>query len=233
MNNIFIRVIRVIRGRTRMSALPAVVLLMAPYTLHAQSASLLGLPGDRPVLTLQDNSWCFQKLDPPKQLQVNDHVTVIVKENSQYTSEGEVDRRKRANIDAVLQDWVRFDGLSLKPAPQADGDPRIKASLNSQLRSEMQMETTGIMQFRIRATVVEVKPNGTLVLEARQRIENNNEVWVRKLTGLVAREAILPNGTVLSENIADLRIEKCETGHVRDAYKRGWLSRWVDKWKPF
>src|SRR5687767_9219337 len=99
---------RLFRGRTRMSAPVALILLLSPFTLHAQSASLLGRPGDRPVLTLQDNSWCFQKVEPPKQLQVHDTVTVIVKENSQYTSEGEVDRRKRSNIDAVLQDWVRL-----------------------------------------------------------------------------------------------------------------------------
>ncbi len=89
------------------------------------------------------------------------------------------------------------------------------------------------MQFRITAKVDDIRPNGTLVLEAHQEIKNNNEVWVQKLTGLVAREDILPNKTVLSEKIADLKIEKCENGHVRDAYKRGWLTRWVDEWKPF
>jgi flagellar L-ring protein precursor FlgH len=224
----FIRVICVIRG------FALVLSFCTPFeTVHAQSASLFGIPGDRPALTLSENSWCFQQVEPPKQIQKEDIITVIVKENSQVLSEGEVDRRKRSNIDAQLQDWIRFDGLSLKPAPQADGDPRIRGYLNSQLRSEMELDTSELLQFRIAVTVVEVKPNGTLVLEAHQQIRNNNEVWERKLTGLVAREDVLPNRTVLSEKIANLKIEKCEQGHVRDGYKRGWLTRWIDRWKPF
>jgi flagellar L-ring protein precursor FlgH len=199
----------------------------------AQSASLFGIPGQRPALTLSDNSWCYQQLEPPKQIGLHDQFTVIVKENSQFTSEGEVDRRKRANLDARLQDWIRFENFDLKPATFSDGEPRIRGSLNSQLRNEMELDTAELMQFRITVTVVEVRPNGSLVVEGSRKIENNNEVWVQKLTGIVAREDILPNRTVLSEKIADLKIEKCENGHVRDAYKRGWLTRWIDRWKPF
>ena len=43
----------------------------------------------------------------------------------------------------------------------------------------------------------------------------------------------MPNNTVLSENVADMRIVKRETGHVRDGYRRGWALEWLDKWQPF
>jgi flagellar L-ring protein precursor FlgH len=209
------------------------LVLAAAGSLHAQSASLLGIPGQRPALTLSDNSWCFQELVPPKQIQRYDIITVIVKETSQFAAEGEVDRRKRANIDARLQDWIFFRNADLKPAPQSDGDPRIRGSLNSQLRAEMEMDTSELMQFRISAQVVDIRPNGSLVLEAHRTIKNNNEVWEQRLSGIVAREDVLPNRTVLSEKVADLKIEKKENGHVRDGYKRGWLTRWMDAWKPF
>jgi flagellar L-ring protein precursor FlgH len=202
-------------------------------SLPAQSASLLGMPGQRRALTLADNSWCFQELQPPKQIGLHDRVTVIVKETSQFAAEGEVDRRKRANIDARLQDWIFFRNADLKPAPQSDGDPRIRGSLNSQLRSEMEMDTSELMQFRITTRVVDIRPNGALVLEGHREIKNNNEVWEQKLTGIVSRDDVLPNGTVLSEKVMDLKIEKKEHGHVRDGYKRGWLTRWIDAFKPF
>lgn len=44
---------------------------------------------------------------------------------------------------------------------------------------------------------------------------------------------MLPNNTVLSENVADLRVAKQERGHVRDGYRRGWFLEWLDKWQPF
>src|SRR5688572_27052326 len=158
------------------------LVVLAAGSLHAQSASLLGISGQRPALTLSDNSWCFQELTPPKQIQLHDRVTVIVKATSQFAAEGEVDRRKRANVDARLQDWIFFRNADLKPAPQADGDPRIRGSLNSQLRAEMEMDTSELLQFRITAKVVDVRPNGMLVLEAHSEVRNNNEIWEQKLT---------------------------------------------------
>ena len=200
---------------------------------EAQSASLYGAPGVRPPLVMSDSSWYFRQLDPPKQIQVEDIVTVLVDVKSQLISEGEVQRRKRALVDARLQDWLRLDGLAIKPAPQADGDPRIRGSINSELRSEMELETRDSLRFSISARVADIRPNGNLVLEARRYIRNNNEEWEQQLSGIVRREDVLPNNTVLSERIYDLKIEKCEHGHVRDAYKRGWLLRLVDHFKPF
>ncbi len=211
----------------------ALLLISAASTLQAQSASLLGAPGQRAALSLSDNSWCYQQLEAPKQLQLNDNITIIVKEASQFAAEGEVDRRKRANVDARLQDWIFLRGSDLKPAPQSDGDPRIRGSLNSQLRAEMEMDTSELMQFRITVTVTDIRPNGSLVVAGHRTICNNNEKWEQKLTGIVSRDDVLPNRTVLSEKVAELKIEKRELGHVRDGYKRGWLTRWIDAWKPF
>jgi flagellar L-ring protein precursor FlgH len=172
-------------------------------------------------------------LEPPKTIRLHDKITVIVDEKSQVTSEAEVDRRKRSSIDARLQDWIKFDNWSLKPAPMVDGEPRIRASLNNQLRSEMDLETRDGMRFRLTAEVVDIRPNGDLVLEAHRIIKNNSEVWEQSLSGIVRREDVLPNNTVLSEKIAELSICKREQGHVREAYRRGWFQRFIDKVKPF
>ena len=44
---------------------------------------------------------------------------------------------------------------------------------------------------------------------------------------------MLPNNTVLSENLANLKIEKCEQGMVHDGYRRGWFLRIFDRFNPF
>lgn len=50
-------------------------------------------------------------------------------------------QRKNAIYDAVLANWIQLDGLSLKPAAQADGDPTVKGSTNQTFRQFNRADT--------------------------------------------------------------------------------------------
>ena len=211
----------------------ALAIISNAAPVHAQSASLLGAPGERQGLTLANNSWFFLEVEPPPELRLHDIVTVIVDEKSQVISEAEVDRRKTANLAAQLQDWIRLEGFDIKPAPQSEGDPTIEGSVNSRYRAKSELETRDGMKFRIATEVVDIRPNGNLVLEGHRSIKNNNEVWEYSLSGIIRREDLAPDNTVLSEDIAELQIHKREQGHVRDGYRRGWLLKMLDSVQPF
>jgi flagellar L-ring protein precursor FlgH len=207
--------------------------LLPAVRANAQSSSLLGEPRLRPALTLAENSWYYIEQEPPKQLQLNDVVTVVVQQSTRTLSDSDVDRKKKARFDAVLSDWLRLDGFNLKPAEQNDGDPRAKGTLDSQYKVDMSLESRNSITLRIAARIVAVRPNGNLVLEGHQTIQDNEEVWEAELTGEIGPDRVLPDGTVLSQDIADLKIVKCESGHVRDAARRGWMTRLFDTLKPF
>ncbi len=103
----------------------------------------------------------------------------------------------------------------------------------ARLRTNAELETASFVQFNITATVVDIRPNGNLVLEAHSMVKDNNEVWESSLSGIVRREDIQPDNTVFSEKIAELSIHKRETGHINDAYRRGWALKFYDQFKPF
>lgn len=180
--------------------------------------------------TTKDLSWMYRELPPPREVQIHDLIHIRVDERAQAFSDGEIDRKKSGQYAAVLTDWIRLDGInSIKPAVQADGDPRIAGTLNQRLKSEAEMETSEGLKFTIAAEVQEILPNGTLKLEARKTITVNDEIWVYHLRGVCRTEDINPNNTVLSEHLADLTITKEDHGSVRDAYRRGWLLTLWDK----
>jgi flagellar L-ring protein FlgH len=207
-----------------------------PDVACAQNSSLYkqDIPASQgKPLTLQGTSWLYQKVDPPKEIKLHDIVTVIVDEKNQLISEGQVQRRRTAQYDAQLKNWIQFDGLNLEASNPSDGLPRATGNLNVQNQAQMELETRGALLFRIAATVVDIRPNGTMVIEARRNVHNNEERWEENLTGIIRREDILPNNTILSEDIAELSIFKRELGHVRDGYKRGWFTYWFDRFSPF
>jgi flagellar L-ring protein precursor FlgH len=194
---------------------------------------MLGDPEQRGVLRLSDVSYGYIEVEPPKELRIHDLITVMVDESAQVLSEGEMDRRKKADGKFSLDDWILFDGFSVFPDPQTRGAPRITGKMENKYRAEGEMETRESMRFRIACEIVDIRPNGTLVLEGRRSIQNNKEQWELSLTGIARPEDILPNNTVLSEDLASLRIHKREAGHVRDGYRRGWLLKILDRYQPF
>ena len=220
-------------------------LLMASLAL-AQPAGLPRSPeggllftdpsGRPPELRLENASFVHQPLPPEainNALRKEDIITVLVDYRTSTLSEGESETIKTSNIAAVLADWIGFDGKSIFAAPQTRGDPTISGSLNSTFRAEGELELNDSLTFRIAAKVVDIYPNGNLVIEAHRDVRVNNEVWRTSLSGVVPRQAIQPDRTVRSDSIADLSIDKYEVGQVRNAYAPGWLNLWWGANKPF
>ncbi len=221
-----------------------VISLSAPCllsgTVRAQDASLLLVTPttaqQNGTMTLANCSFIYRKLPPEaelRELQINDIVTVLVDYKSSMLSEGDANSKRRLSFNAVLSDWLKFDGKNLYPAPQSHGDPRIKGQLDSQFKTQADLTLNDALTFRIAAAVVDIRPNGNLVIEARREIQINDEVWMQSLTGVVRRQSIGPDRTVRSDEVAELRIEKREKGFVRDSYDRGWFTKWYGCWKPF
>jgi len=203
----------------------------------AQDGSLFLRPVNGPQgLTLQNSSFIYRELPPearPRELQANDIITVVVDFRSRFLSEGDAESRKTASLTAILSDWLKIDGGALKPAPQSDGDPTVSGSINSQYRAEADVELRDSLSFKMAAKIVDIRPNGNLVIEGHQTIRNNEERWRISLTGVVRREAIQADRTVSSDSIYDFDVDKEELGQVRDGYARGWLAKWYDRFKPF
>jgi flagellar L-ring protein precursor FlgH len=203
----------------------------------AQNSSLYhsGPPaGPAGPTSLPHSSWTYVPLPPPKKIELHDVVVVRVDEIARMQSEGEVNRRKTSTYNARLADWIMLRGLeAIKPDPQSDGDQRVQGQLQQQLRATSELEARDALSLSIACEVIDIRPNGNLVLEGHKRLAVNEETWDVSLTGLCRPDDILPNNEILSRNILQLEIHKRDDGQVRDGYKRGWFQRWFDEWDPF
>ena len=219
--------------------LQALVVLVAlqPAAALGQRSSLLhrDLPmGEEGNMSLADSSWTFRNLPPPKEIRKHHTVHIRVDLKSQTFAEGQVERRKNALFDSILKDWVMLEGLkAIKPNPQSDGDQRIKGTINGLYRAESELESRESLKFDITAEVVDIRPNGRLVLEAHSRFRVNEEVWKFSLSGECSRDAIKPGDIVFSSDILHLDIDKQDRGIVYDGYRRGWLFRLKDRFRWF
>lgn len=220
------------------ASLGVVMSLAGSDEAKAQNNSLyqaVSSTGDSRPLTMAQGNLIRQVPLAPRQIGKHDIFTVRIEELSRFSSEGEMQRRRTMSLLGVMQDWVRLNGITkAERTQQTTGlDPRIQGQFQDQIRSQGDIETAERLTLNVAVEVVDVRPNGNLVLEGQKEIRINEEAWIVRLTGTCRQEDIGPDRVILSENILDLNIERELAGAVRDSYRRGWLIRGFDKISPF
>ena len=196
-------------------------------------------PGQPPMsagppkpLRRRDVSWVYMAGPRPRKVGVHDIITVVVDEKSEVTQNSRFNRTRNAIYTAELAEWLRINSSGNLDVA-AKSTPGVNGTLQSRLQSLGQGLSSEGMKYRIAATVVDILPNGTLILEAHKSIRTNTEVWEYSLTGRIRSQDVAGNNEVRSENIADLMISKSEQGKIYDSTKRGFLQRFYDFWLPF
>lgn len=183
-------------------------------------------------LRRQDVSWIYIDRPRPRKVGVHDLICVTVDEKSEVTQNSRFNRQRNAVYTGQLKEWLRINSSGNLDIAAANS-PGINGQLRSQLQSFGQGLSQEGMKYKIQATVVDILPNGTLILEAHKTIRTNNEVWEYALTGRIRSQDVGGNNEVRSENVADLNITKRETGKIQDSTKSGWLQSIYDFFLPF
>ena len=179
-------------------------------------------------------SWTFVPPSTARVLKLHDIVSIRVEEISTSLATGNATSRKTTSYDAELKDWIRFVGLdTIKPDPQSDGNQRVQANQSEVYRGDSTIRTSEAFTTNIGAEIVDIRPNGHIVLDATKVIVINDNSWRYSLTGICRSQDIGPDNVVLSRNLIQSHIEKQDLGHVRDGYSRGWLTKLVARIKMF
>jgi len=189
-----------------------------------ESAANLGL----------QTSWGYVPPTPARSLKLHDIVSIRIEETSTALSMGNATSRKTTSYDAVLMDWIRLVGLdTIKPEPQSDGNQRVQTNQNEVYRGDSTIRTSESLITNIAAEIVDIRPNGLIVLDASKTTILNDNSWKVSLTGTCRSQDIGPDNVLLSRNLLNSRIDKQDQGHVRDGYSRGWLTLLMSRIKPF
>lgn len=213
---------------------PTVPELMRKNHGSLYAASAEQQPGDPRQTSAADASWFTVPAPKPKTLSKHDLVTVIVREQSSFSSDGKTDLKKDASIDATIDNFPKFD-LSNFAFENAVGTvkPNLKISGQRDFKTQGKIDRSDNFTARIQAEIIDVKPNGTFVIQARKRIVTDEEEQMFILTGVGRVQDVLPDNTLMSTQLYDLELKKTHKGAVKDTTTRGWVPRFFDWLNPF
>lgn len=183
-------------------------------------------------LTYERYSWISVTPPPLKTFKPGDLLTIVVRERRQFEAESDLEIKKQFDIKSELQAFFNLTGGGIGASEFSRGKPTIDYKFINRVKNEADTTREDTLTTRVTATIIDVKPNGLLVLEARARIAHDEEISTITLTGTCRKEDVTADNTVLSTQIADKNVVVHNEGALRAAATRGWITKLLDWLKP-
>lgn len=149
---------------------------------------------------------------------VGDTLTVNINEKLQAS--------KQASSSAGKTGSVNFEVPTVKGLPiKGFKDASLAADSKSDFAGKGDSSANNVFTGSITVTVIEVLPNGNLIVSGEKQMGINQGSEFIRLSGVVNPTTIVAGNTVSSTQIADARIEYRGTGYIDEAQTMGWMQR--------
>jgi flagellar L-ring protein FlgH len=168
---------------------------------------------------------------------VGDILTIIVQESVASAKDNNTKTARKASLNASMDSFFYPPNTAASAISRflTKGGvyPSMKLNSDNQFAGGGTISNSEQITARVTVRVVDVLPNGNLVIEGRRVTEFALEKQNVILRGVVRSEDITPYNTVYSYNVADVTISMQQSGTVTDSQRKGWFFRVWEKVSPF
>jgi flagellar L-ring protein precursor FlgH len=159
-----------------------------------------------------------------KAFRIHDVVSIVVTESLAASTDGQVKNSRASTANSSLTSL--FGALKASNALQN----LVGASASSGLTAQGQSTTNSSLATTFGAEVVDVLPNGMLVVQATRQLTFSSQTQLIELRGLVRPEDVSNQDQVLSTAMTDLELEVTGKGIVNDStYRQNPLVRLLER----
>jgi flagellar L-ring protein precursor FlgH len=159
-----------------------------------------------------------------KAFRLHDVVSVVVSESLAASTDGQVKNSRASNANSGLTSL--FGALKTSNAMQN----LVGMNASSGLTAQGQSTTNSSLATTFGAEVVDVLPNGMLVVQATRQLTFSQQTQLIRLRGLVRPEDVSAQNQVQSTAMTDLELEVTGKGIVNDStYRQNPLVRFLQK----
>ncbi len=157
---------------------------------------------------------------------VGDAVTVVIVEKvtASQKSSSTVDRA--SGIEAGIS-ALPFVGTAFTDKT------KLGAKTNNTFAGKGGTESANAFTGSITTTVMQVLPNGHLIVAGEKQIGVNENVDVLRFSGTVDPRTMQPGSLVNSTQVANVRVQSRGRGAQSEAQVTGWLGRFFNTVSPF
>jgi flagellar L-ring protein precursor FlgH len=175
-------------------------------------------PAPRPTGAIFQADRYRPLFETPRARLVGDIITVNITEKVSAVQKSTSTLDRAGSVDASLSAVPFFKPSALTRATATGTNANTFSGKGT---TENSNDFSGV----ITATVVQLLPNGHMIISAEKQIGVNSNVDVLRFSGQVDPTSIAPGNQVQSSQIANVRIEQRGRGQAAEAQSMGWLAR--------
>jgi flagellar L-ring protein precursor FlgH len=169
---------------------------------------------------------------------VGDLITIDVGESSSLAASQNSVRNRQSQVENAVKQFLFANS---KMGTHNGGLPGTEIETKSSNKGGGSIANTQDLKGRVSVVVIDVLPNGVLVLEGARMVTFSGESYYAVLKGMVRKEDIgigfkeglRYRNIVSSQYIADAQIEFVSKGSLNDAQKESWYQRIASIVNPF
>lgn len=164
---------------------------------------------------------------------VGDTIIVDIVENTSSKMDANTDISRESTTEAKIPYSAGFLDALKDSNSRFDPANIIISSTKNDFKGKGTSDRKGQITASIGSSVVNVLPNGNVVIQGTREMTVNNETQYINVSGVVRPEDIGSDNHVKSTYLADSKIVYSGTGVLADKQRPGWLARLFDKFWPF
>ena len=169
---------------------------------------------------------------------VGDLITIDVGESSSLAASQNSVRNRQSQIENAVKQFLFANS---KMGTHNGGLPTTEIETKTSNQGGGSIANTQDLKGRVSVVVIDVLPNGNLIIEGARMVTFSGESYYAVLKGIVRQEDIgfgFKDGLryrniISSQFIADAQIEFVSKGSLNDAQKESWYQRLAAILNPF
>ncbi len=175
--------------------------------------------------------------DDDKALGIGDILTIVVAEHSVINHETTRESDKAANRNATASGNINLRDVGMwwgnRNSSFVNPDVGLTSTAGSDFTGNADYETDRLVTDQITVSVVDVLPNGNLVVMGARQRHVDGDTQVLRVSGVVRPSDITFANTVASQRVADFRMIVDVDGPEQLWTKPGWLGRILNFLSPW
>ena len=216
---------------------PALSTIENPATQPDYRAVSMPMPAPQPVSRQRNSLWASDRqafFEDQRADNVGDILTVVLDIKDKAELDNETERTREADEGAGLNSLLGYETDLAQVLPEeVNNGSLVGANSESSHKGSGSIDREEKIKMKLAATIMQILPNGNMVVQGRQEVRVNFEKRILEFAGVIRPQDITIDNTISYDKVAEARVSYGGKGQITDMQQPRYGQQVYDVLFPF